>query len=71
MEWKDIWQGVVTGGSGIVAVVASVVVPSQLWSLILVLAGMPLVCAAGVVIGWEACRADYRSLYEELVASEE
>lgn len=71
MEWKDIWQGVVAGLLGIAVVVASVVVPSQLWSSILALAGMPLMWVAGVVIGWEACRADYRSLYEELVASEE
>lgn len=71
MEWKDIWQGVVAGVLGIAAVVASVAVPSQLWTTILVLAGTPLVGVAGVVIGWEACRADYRSLYEELVAYEE
>lgn len=71
MEWKDIWQGVVAGVLGIAAVVASVAVPSQLWTTILVLAGIPLVGMAGVVIGWEACRAGYRSLYEELVASEE
>lgn len=71
MEWKDIWQGIVAGLLGIAVVVASVVVPSQLWSSILALAGTPLVGVAGIVIGWEACRADYRSLYEELVASEE
>lgn len=71
MEWKDIWQGVVAGLLGIAAVVASVVVPSQLWSSILALAGMPLMWMAGAVIGWEASTAEYRDLYEELVGSEE
>lgn len=71
MEWKDIWQGVVAGLLGVIAIVASVAVTNSVLSAVLALAGTPLMWMAGVVIGWEASTAEYRDLYEELVGSEE
>lgn len=71
MGWENIWQAVFAGLVGAIAIVASVAVANSVLAAFLALAGTPFLCAAGVVIGWEACSAEFRALHEELVGTEE